>query len=210
MPRACAVLATCLRQRMDSEGALPLPPPSPAPTQERGEDSEEVARGHGGGGRGQTDMPGGETGGERWRRKYKKKEQSKPTRQGKKARRQGPKLRRPGRGRGDTGPQGTLVKNPTSGVWGPQRGTPPPHCSLALCLCHACVVPRHACYKGKTTRATRGMTVAERGPPPRRTTRQGGEAAERGCRTDHTTVSKGSTRRASPNGGPPGVRLQGR
>ena len=39
------------------------------------------------------------------------------------------------------GPQGTLVKNPTTGIWGPQRETPPPsphRCSLALCLRHAC------------------------------------------------------------------------
>ena len=43
-----------------------------------------------------------------------------------------------------------------------------------------------------------GRTAA---PPPPRTKRQGGEAAERGCGTDHTTVPVGSTRRASPSGG---------
>ena len=73
--------------------------------------------------------------------KKKNKEQRKPTSQGKKARRQGPKPRRTGGGWGDMGPQGTLMKYPTSGVWGPQRGNPPPHCSLALCLRRACVVP---------------------------------------------------------------------
>ena len=41
----------------------------------------------------------------------------------------------------------------------------------------------------------------QRPPPPPRTKRQGGEAAERGCGTDHTTVPEGSTRRASPSGG---------
>ena len=53
------------------------------------------------------------------------------------------------------------------------------------------------------------MTVAERGPPPR-TKRQDGEAAERGCGTGHTTVPKGSTRRARPNGGTTGGATAGR
>ena len=42
------------------------------------------------------------------------------------------------------GPQETLVRYPTSGVWGPQRGKPlPPTAAkcLALCLRRACVVP---------------------------------------------------------------------
>ena len=38
-------------------------------------------------------------------------------------------------------------------------------------------------------------------PPLPRTKRQDGEAAERGCGADHTTVPEGSTRRASPSGG---------
>ena len=62
-PRACAVLATCLRQRTDSEDAPP-PPPSPPPTQERGADSEETARGQGGGGQ-RTDRNAG--GRDEWR-----------------------------------------------------------------------------------------------------------------------------------------------
>ena len=49
MPRACAVLPTCLRKRADSENAPPPPPPSPTPTHKKGEDGEETARGHGGG-----------------------------------------------------------------------------------------------------------------------------------------------------------------
>ena len=63
-PRAFAVLATCLRQRTDSEDAPPPPPPSPPPTQERGEDSTETARGHGGGGQ-RTDRNAG--GRDKWR-----------------------------------------------------------------------------------------------------------------------------------------------
>ena len=180
-PRACAVLAKCLRQRTDSEDAPP-PPPSAPPTQERGEDSEETARGHGGGGRGQTDAPGGETGGGRWGRKKKtKKEQSKPTRQGKKARRQGSIPRRTGGGRGDMGPQETLVRYPTSGVWGPKGETHPPHCSQVPhpYLRRACVVPATCVLQREDDKGAPpppphtpppprgwGMTVAERGPSP--------------------------------------------
>ena len=101
------------------------------------------------------------------REKKKNHEQSKPTRQRKKARRQGPEPRRTGGGEGDMGPHGRLVKYPTTGIWGPQREPPPPTAAATPCACvvlASCL--RHACYKGKTTRATRGMTVAERGPPP--------------------------------------------
>ena len=46
--------------------------------------------------------------------------------------------------------------------------------------------------------------------PPPRTPRQGGEAEGRECGTVHTTVPKGSTRRASPNGGTAGGATAGR
>ena len=41
------------------------------------------------------------------------------------------------------GPHGTLVKYPTTGIWGPQREIPPPppRCSHALFLRRACVMP---------------------------------------------------------------------
>ena len=52
---------------------------------------------------------------------------------------------------------------------GAPKGKPPLPPTAAASPC-ACVVLasclRHACYKGKTTRATRGMTVAGCGPPP--------------------------------------------
>ena len=48
---------------------------------------------------------------------------------------------------------------------------------------------------------TWGTTVAGSGPPPPRAPRQGGEAEERECGTNHTTMPTGSTRRAGPNGG---------
>ena len=141
-PRASAVPATCLRRRKDSEGAPPPPPRTPPPNKERGDDSEGVARGHGGG---TEDRPtcqgrGLATSG----KKKSNHEQSIPTRQRKKARRRGPKPRRTGGGRGDMGPQGTLVKNPTTGKWGPQRENPPlppplqPRPVLASCSRHAC------------------------------------------------------------------------
>ena len=65
------------------------------------------------------------------------------------------------------GPHGTQVKNPTTGKWGPQREPPPPTAAATPCACvvlASCL--RHACYKGKTTRATRGTTVAGCRPPP--------------------------------------------
>ena len=170
-PRACAVLATCLRRGKDSEGAPPPPTPYSPTHQGKGRGQRGGGEGTWGGDRGQTDVPGEVTGGERWRKKNNH-EQSIPTRQRKKARRRGPKPRRTGGGRGDMGPQGTLVKNPTTGIWGPQRENPPPPPTAAASP-SACVVLasclRHACYKGKTTRATRGMTVAESGPPPENT-----------------------------------------
>ena len=46
-----------------------------------------------------------------------------------------------------------------------------------------------------------GMTEAGSGPPPPRAPRQCGEAEERECGANYTTVPAGSTRRAGPNGG---------
>ena len=172
--------ASCLRRACDvltPEDGQRGPPPHPflPHLPRKGARTEGGGKGTWGGGRGQTDAPGGETGGGRWRRK--KKKQSKPTRQGKKARRQGPKPRRTGGGRGDMGPRGTLVKYPTSGVWGPQRGKPPPHCSLALCLRRACFVPATCVLQREDDKGAPpphtpppprgwGMTVAQRGLPP--------------------------------------------
>ena len=224
------VPAPCLRRAYARGRTARTPPPPPHPLlphppRKRARTARR-RRGDmgGGGGRGQTDAPGVETAGGRWRCKKKNKKQSKPTRRGKKARRQGPIPRRTGGGRGDMGPQETLVRYPTSGVWRPQRrNPPPPHCSqvphpvLASCL-------RHACYKGKTTRAPPpppshtpppprgwGMPVAERGPPPPRgqsgrVGRQRREGAGRSTRP----CPKGARTVPAPTGGPPGVRPQGR
>ena len=213
-PRACAVLATCLRRRTDSEGAPP-PPPSPPPTKERSEDGEEVARRHGGGTEDRPTCQGkrrADGGGDA---KKKNHEQSKPTRQRKKAGRQGPKPRRTGGGRGNMGPQETLVKYPTTGKSGPQRGTPPPTATASPCAC--VVLPsclRHACYKGKTTRATRatrGMTVAERGPPPEDTAAGWGGKGERVRDGPHDRAQTEHAPCKPQQGEPPGVnRRKGR
>ena len=133
----------CLRRayaRGRTSRAPPPPTPSPPPTQERGGDSEEVRRGHLGGA---EDRPTCQeerraaSGGDAKKKENKKKNngQSKPSRPGKKARRQGPKTRRTGGGRGDMGPQGTLMKYPTPGVWGAQRGKPPPPTAATPCAC---------------------------------------------------------------------------
>ena len=81
------------------------------------------------------------------------------------------------------------------------RAPPPPHPQLP-----------HPPRKGaRTVRGRRGDMGDDgngmRTPPPR-TPRQG--AVERGCGTNHTTVPKGSTRRASPNGGTTGGATAGK
>ena len=133
MPRACAVLPTCLRKRADSENA---PPPAPFsyahPQKERGRrgDSEGTwggagkkkhktnNQGHqharaGADSRGRRDMAGA--------RGHSKGRGTAPL--GTKAWRQGPT----GGGRGDKSPRTTLVRYPTSGVWGPPRCPYRPH-----------------------------------------------------------------------------------
>ena len=78
-PRACAVLAGCLRKRTDSEGAPPHPL-LPHPPRKGARTARRWRGDMGGGGRGQTDAPGGETGVGRRRRK-KKKERKQRTKQ---------------------------------------------------------------------------------------------------------------------------------
>ena len=114
------------------------------------------------------------------------------------------------------GPPGVRTQG-RKGDDGSHTACPPP-CRGTGAAPHACAVLasclRHACNEGKTTSPPPpphtppppqgwGVKVGRGGqrPPPPRTKRQGGEAAERGCGTDHTTVPVGSTRRASPNGG---------
>ena len=142
-PRACTVLATCIRQRTGSEDAPPPPPPSPPPSQERGEDSEETARGHGDGQR--TDRNAG--GRDEWRavevQKKKKGHQRARAGTDSRGRRDTAGARKHGKGRGkgghpwgrklggrdqhrsergggrgDKSPQKTLVRYATSGVLG--------------------------------------------------------------------------------------------
>ena len=131
-------------------------------------------------------------------------------------------MRRPGdyrRGATAAGDPGVRGLNHGEGREGPKGNPPPPQQPSASP--RDCVVPmsclRRACNEGKTTRVPlpppppppprgRGMRVgggAKSDPPPR-TMRLGGEAAEGGCGTNHTTVPEEGTRRASPGGGTTG------
>ena len=216
-PRACAVLATCLRRRTDSEAAPPPPTPYSPTHQGKGRGQRGGGEGTwGGGDRGQTDVPGEETGGERWKNQKKKKKKQpriKHTNEPeKKSEKTGTKPRRMGGGWGDMGPHETQVKYPTAGIWGPQRENPPPHrCSHCLCLRRACAMPTTGVLQRGDDKGDKGDDGSGmRTPPPPRAPRQGGEAAERGCGTNHTTVPKGSKRRASPNGGTTGGATAGK
>ena len=157
MPRL--VPAPCWRRAYAiGRTARTPPPPAPFssthPRKGRGQRGD--SEGTWGGGRGQTETPGGETR-EKKQKKTKNKQQRTPTRrsrgrqqgqtghggsqearqgardrgtpQGTKARRQGPTPQRTGRGRGDKSPQKTLVRYPTSGVWGPPWCPYRPHLS---------------------------------------------------------------------------------
>ena len=140
VPRACAVLPTCLRSRADSENAPPPAPYSYAhPHKGRGRrgDSEGTwggagekkkhktnNKGHqharaGADSKGRRDMAGARghskgrgTGGRPWGRRLGGRDQR-------------------GGGRGDKSPRTTLVRYPTSGVWGPPRCPYRPHLSAS-------------------------------------------------------------------------------
>ena len=148
-PRACAVLATCLRHRTDIETP---PPPHPLLLHppKKGARTARRRRGDMGGGQ-RTDRNAGETRGEQEKKQRTPTRQSRGRQQGQtghggsqearqgarergtplgtKARRQGPTPQRTGGGRGDKSPQKTLVRYPTSRVWGPPRCPYRPHLS---------------------------------------------------------------------------------
>ena len=147
---------------------------------------------------------------EKKRKKKENKEQSKPTRQGKKARRQGPKPRRTEGGRGDMGPQVTLGKYPTTGVWGPQRGNPPPHCSLGLCLRRACVVPATCVLQREDDKGDKGDDSSGTRTPPRGQRGRVGRQRREGAGRTTRPCPKGARAVQAPTAGPPGVRPQGR
>ena len=74
------------------------------------------------------------------------------------------------------------------------RAPPPPHPQLP----HP---PRKGARAARGRRGDMGDDGSGKRTPPPRAPRQGGEAEERECGTNHTTVPTGSTRRAGPNGG---------
>ena len=154
MPRL--VPASCSRCAYPRGQAArkPSPPPRPYssthPRKSRGQ--REDSEGTFGGGRGQTETLGGEMSDERWKKKQKTPMRQSRGRQqgqtghgrnqealqgarergtplGKEAGRQGPTPQRTGGGWGGKSPQRTLVRYPTSGVWGPPRCPFWPHLS---------------------------------------------------------------------------------
>ena len=182
-PRACAVLATCLRQRTDSEDAPPpSPPPSPPPIQEMGEDSEETARGHGGGQRIDRNAGGRDERRAVEVKKNKTKDTNAPEQgqiAGADGTRQEPGSTARGAGKGDTpgeesweggtntaanggaradkSPQKTLVRYLTSGVRGPPRCPYRPHLSAGNTV-------GYARYRSPAARGGTGLGGGANGP----------------------------------------------
>ena len=129
--RACAIGRTARTP--------PPPPPTPPPTHEKGDDSEQTTRGRGGGrekknrpkraptrqSRGRQQGQTGHGGGQGARQGAR--DRGMPL--GTKARRQGQTPQRTGGSRGGKSPRKTLVRYPTSGVWGPPRCPYRPHLS---------------------------------------------------------------------------------
>ena len=106
------------------------------------------------------------------------------------------------------GPQGTQVKNPTTGVWGPQRGTPPPHCSLAMCLRRACVMPATCVLQREDDKGDKGDDGSGTRTPPRGQRGRVGRQRREGAGRTTRPYPKGARAVQAPTGGPPGVRPQ--
>ena len=214
-PRACAVLATCLRRRTDSEGAPPPPPPSSPPTKERGEDSEGVARGHGGGTEDRRTCQWkrrAASGGDAKKKEKKKEPRTKQTNAPEEeSEKTGTKTAASGGRPGRHGRAWDAGEVPGHGDIGAAKGNPPPSAAATPCawvVLASCL--RHACYTGKTTRTTRGMTIAERGPPPRGHRGRVGRQRKEGAGRTTRLCPKGARAVQAPTGGPPGVRPQER
>ena len=204
-PRACAVLATCLRQRTDSEGAPPLGPLLPYPPRKV---ARTVGRWRGdmGGGGQRTDGRARGRDGRRTVKTQEKKTKNKANQHARGRKREDRDQDRDERREAGASwaCKGRWCRTRPRGYGGSKGETPPPHCSLALCLRRACVVPATCVLQREDDKGDKGDDGSGTRTPPPRTTRQGGEAAERGCGTDHTTVPTGSTRRASPSMGTTG------
>ena len=223
-PRACAMLATCLRQRTDSEDAPP--PPSPPPTQERGEDTGETARGHGGGQRTGRRARGRD--GRREVGTHKKKTKNQANQRAKGRRRGDRDQYRDERGEaGATWARKRRWRGTRPRGYGGPKGEPPPPCSqvprpvLASCLRRACDM---RATKGRQQgrpppppthrRPPRGraMTVAARGPPPPPEDKAAGwgGSGERVRDGPHDRAQREHAPCKPQRGGPPGVRPHGR
>ena len=78
------------------------------------------------------------------------------------------------------GPHGTLVQYPTTGIWGAQRETPPPHhCSHALCLRRACVMPATCVLQREDDKGDKGDDGSGMRAPPEDTAAGWGGSGKR-------------------------------
>ena len=133
----CLVPAPCF-QRACAKGRTarmppPPPPPSPTPTRGKGEGGEETARGQEK--KTQSEQPRTPT------RQSRDRQQGQTEHGGSQGTQQGARVSAPGDesweagtnggGRGDKSPRTTLVRYPTSGVWGPPRCPYRPHLSAS-------------------------------------------------------------------------------
>ena len=134
--------ASCLRRASDvlaqkggQRECPPPPPPSPTPTRRKGEGGEETARGHAKKKKQQSEQPRTPT------RQSRDRQQGQTGHGGSQGAQQGARVIAPGDesweartnggGRGDKSPRTTLVRYPTSGVWGPPRCPYRPHLSAS-------------------------------------------------------------------------------
>ena len=212
MPRL--VPAPCLRRAYARGRTARAPPPHPLLPHppRKGARTARRWRGDMGGGGQRTDRRAkGErraaSGGD-----IKKKQRTKQTNApGEESEKTGTKTATTGGRPGRHGPARDAGEEPDLGGMGAPKGKTPPPTAASPCACvvlASCL--RHACYKGKTTRATRGMTVAERGPPPGGQRGRVGRQRREGAGRTTRPCPKGARAVQAPTGGPPGVRPRGR
>ena len=206
------VPAPCLR-RAYARGrtARAPPPPTPfSPTQPgKGQGQQGGGEGTWGGGRGQTEVPGGETGGERWGRKKKQrtKQTNAPREESEKA---GTKTAANEGRPGQHGPARDAGEVPDHVGMGAPKGNPPPHCSLALCLRRACVMPATCVLQREDDKGDKVDHGSGTRTPPRGQRGRVGRQRREGAGRTTRPCPKGARAVQAPTGGPPGVRPQDR
>ena len=107
------------------------------------------------------------------------------------------------------GPHETLVKYPTTGIWGPQKETPPPHCcSHALCLRRACVRPATCVLHREDDKGDKGDDSSWTRTPARGHRGTVGRQRREGAGRTTGPCPKGARAVQAPTGGTRGVRPQ--